>query len=232
MPVQNSSLSAERCAVPRSREGWPVTDAQEGSDIATFDAEVRELLLAGEGRRAADRLLMRLSPELRPFLHRLLGDVSLADEAHSATCERLWRGLATFRWECSLRSWTYIIARREASRVRARHARDMIEQTTLSKAEQVAARKDSTSGTFSTARRDQMDCLRASLSPEDRDLLVLRVERGLAWKEIAAAFLEEHESQPEVIAREAARLRQRFRSIRVNVASAIADQASKRSGKR
>jgi RNA polymerase sigma-70 factor (ECF subfamily) len=208
-----------------------VTDAHQGGDIASFDTEIRELLLAGEGRRAADRLLMRLSPELRPFLHRLLGDVSLADEAHSATCERLWRGLATFRWECSLRSWTYIIARREASRVRARHARELIHQTSLSKADQVAARPDPTSGTFSTTRRDQMHSLRASLSPEDRDLLVLRVERGLAWKEIAAAFLEEHESEPDALVREAARLRQRFRSIRMNVASAIADQASKRSGK-
>ena len=231
MCEQNWSDPAKRCTVPRWRAGLPVTVTQEGNDVASFDAEVRELLLAGEGRRAADRLLMRLSPELRPFLHRLLGDVSLADEAHSATCERLWRGLATFRWECSLRSWTYIIARREASRVRARHARAMIQQTTLSKADQVAARPDSTSGTFSTTRRDQLDSLRASLSHEDRDLLVLRVERGLAWKEIAAAFLEENESEPEAIAREAARLRQRFRSIRVNVASAIADQASKRSGK-
>ena len=204
-----------------------MTDTQEGGDVAGFDAEVRELLLAGRERQAADRLLARLSPELRPFLHRLLGDVSLADEAHSNTCERLWRGLATFRWECSLRSWSYIIARREASRCRARHARDGVQQTTLSKADQVAARFASTSATFSTTRRDQLDGLRASLSDEDRDLLVLRVERGLAWKEIAAAFLEEHESDPEAIGKEAARLRQRFRSIRVRVASAIADRPHK-----
>ncbi|HMI86335.1 MAG TPA: sigma-70 family RNA polymerase sigma factor [Polyangiaceae bacterium] len=209
-----------------------MTDTQEGTEVASFDAEVRELLVAGQERRAADRLLMRLSPELRPFLHRLLGDVTLADEAHSATCERLWRGLATFRWECSLRSWSYIIARREASRVRARAARAGIHQTTLSKADQVVARLGSTSRTFSTSRRDQMDTLRASLSDEDRDLLVLRVERGLAWKEIAAAFLEEHESEPETIGREAARLRQRFRAIRVRVVAAIADRAPKDSAEK
>jgi RNA polymerase sigma-70 factor (ECF subfamily) len=102
-----------------------------------------------------------------------------------------------------------------------------VQQTTLSKADEVAARFGSTSGTFSTTRRDQLDGLRASLSDEDRDLLVLRVERGLAWKEIAASFLEENESNPDVVAREAARLRQRFRSIRVRVTSAIADRSPK-----
>jgi len=204
-----------------------MTDTQRGADIATFDAEVRELVAAGRGRQAADVLLARLSPELRPFLHRLLGDVSRADEAHSATCERLWRGLATFRWECSLRSWSYIIARREAQRCRARHVRAGIQQTTLSKADEIVARGTSTSGRVSTTRRDQLENLRASLSDEDRDLLVLRVERELTWKDIAAAFLEEHEVEPEAITREAARLRQRFHAIRVRLASAIGDRSGK-----
>ncbi|MET0591576.1 MAG: sigma-70 family RNA polymerase sigma factor [Polyangiaceae bacterium] len=207
-----------------STPGANVSDTEHGRDVAAFDAEVHALVLAGRERQAADRLLARLSPELRPFLHRLLGDVALADEAHSNTCERLWRGLATFRWECSLRSWSYIIARREASRCRARHARDGIQQTTLSKADQVAVRVGSTSGTFSTTRRDQLDDLRASLSDEDRDLVVLRVERGLAWKDIAAAFLEDNEATEENVGREAARLRQRFRAIRVKIAATLSDR--------
>jgi RNA polymerase sigma-70 factor (ECF subfamily) len=204
-----------------------MTDTQRAADVAVFDAEVRGLVVSGRARDAADVLLSRLSPELRPFLHRLLGDVSLADEAHSATCERLWRGLATFRWECSLRSWSYIIARREANRCRVRHARAGVQQTTLSKADQIAARGTSTSSRVSTTRRDQLESLRASLSDEDRDLLVLRVERGLAWKEIAVAFLEEDDASAETVTREAARLRQRFRAIRVRVASAIGDRSGK-----
>jgi RNA polymerase sigma-70 factor, ECF subfamily len=227
-PAWNNSK--KRDILPLSYVGALVTDTLTGGDVAAFDSEVRALVLAGRQRQAADLLLTRLSAELRPFLHRLLGDVSLADEAHSSTCERLWRGLASFRWECSLRSWSYIVARREASRCRARHARDGILQTTLSKADQVAACFGSTSGTLSTTRRDQLDALRASLSDEDRDLLVLRVERGLSWKEIAAAFLEEHESDQEVVGREAARLRQRFRAIRLRIGSAIAEQPPKRSG--
>ena len=167
----------------------------DGETSTPLDAVVRELVLADRVRDASDLILARLSPELRPFLHRLLGDVVLADEAHSATCERLWRGLKTFRWECSLRSWSYIIARREASRCRARHAQANLQQTTLTAAERVPAHTP-TRQSLSTTRRDFLDNLRESLSAEDRDLLVLRVERGLAWKEIAAAFWRRRRPTP------------------------------------
>jgi RNA polymerase sigma-70 factor (ECF subfamily) len=201
---------------------------QEGESTAPLDARVLELVVADRLKDAGDLLLTRLSPELRPFLHRLLGDVTLAEEAHSATCERLWRGLKTFRWECSLRSWSYIIARREASRCRARHALAEIQQTTLTVAERMPA-KGTSRTSLSTTRRDILENLRESLSDEDRDLLVLRVERGLAWKEIAAAFLEEETSDPAAIDREAARLRQRYRSIRVGVKAALAKRKSESS---
>src|SRR5689334_11264924 len=99
-----------------------MTDTTEDAGLVGLDAEVHERVVAGRDRDAVDLLISRLSGELQSFLYRLLGDHALADEAHSATCERLWRGLPTFRWECSLRSWSYIIARREASRCRTRHA--------------------------------------------------------------------------------------------------------------
>jgi hypothetical protein len=54
----------------------------------------------------------------------------------------------------------------------------------------------------------------------------MRVERGLAWKDIAAAFLEDETSDPATIDREAARLRQRYRSIRVGVKAALAKRKS------
>lgn len=185
-----------------------------------LDGEVHRLVLAGHTREAADLLISRLSPEIRPFLYRLLGDVVLAEEAHSATCERLWRGLEGFRWSCSLRSWSYIIARREASRCREQSLKAAAAQTTLSAAENLAARTHPT-GRLSTTKANVLEDVRSTLSDEDRDLLVLRIERGLAWKEIALAFLAEDSPDPEVIAREAARLRQRFRSIREDVTSAV-----------
>jgi DNA-directed RNA polymerase specialized sigma24 family protein len=204
-----------------------VSDTEQGAHVERFDAEVRELVTTGRIREAAEVVLSRLSPELRPFLHRLLGDVALADEAHSTTCERLWERLGTFRWACSLRSWSYIIARREAHRCRMRHGRGGAHPTTLSKADQVAPSCTSASGKVSTTYIDQLESLRASLSDEDRDLVVLRVDLELAWKDIAAAFLEEDDANPEAVAYEAARVRQRFHAIRVRLAAAMGDRASK-----
>jgi RNA polymerase sigma-70 factor (ECF subfamily) len=210
----------------RRIHGEAMRKLDEQSGTTPFDAEVHELFLAGREREAADLLLTRLSPELRPFLHRLLGEVALADEALSNTCERLWRGLPKFRWECSLRSWSYIVARREASRCRAIHARAGAQQTTLSAAVAMPAHP-ATNRTVSTTKRSLLEDLRASLSDEDRDLIVLRVERGLAWKEVAASFLDDDEPSPEAIQREAARLRQRYRSIREGLAIALAEHSAR-----
>jgi RNA polymerase sigma-70 factor (ECF subfamily) len=229
LAMPHSTTTEERKAWPsivHDKRGGAMPGLVEQPGTTHLDAEVHSLVLAGREREAADLLLTRLSPELRPFLHRLLGDVALADEALSATAERLWRGLSRFRWECSLRSWSYIVARREASRCRMRRARAGAKQTTLSAAEGLSA-PATTGRTVSTTRRDLLENLRASLSDEDRDLLVLRVERGLAWKEVAAAFLEEEEPGPEVIQREAARLRQRYRSIRAGLATALAERNAK-----
>jgi len=226
MPNLDNQPKNRRYRVPRGARGEPMPRADEQAGAAPLDADVHDLVLAGREREAADLLLTRLSPELRPFLHRLLGDVALADEALSATCERLWRGLGKFRWECSLRSWSYIIARREASRCRAHVAKAGAQQTTLSAADGVPARS-TTARTISTTRRDLLEGLRASLSDEDRDLLVLRVERGLAWKEVAVAFLEDDDPSADAIQREAARLRQRYRSIRAQLAPALAERNAK-----
>jgi len=186
--------------MPRSDE--PMANEREG--------QVHSLVLSGQAREAASLLVSLYGPELQVFLHRVLGEVALVDEAYSTTCERLWRGLPGFRWESSLRSWCYVIARREASRCRTR-ARARNNETTLSAAKGVPAGE-----TVS-----QLDSLRAALSDEDRDLLVLRVEQDLTWKEIASAFLEE-DSDAERVERESARLRQRFRAIRATVAATMA----------
>ena len=194
--------------MPRSDE--PMANEREG--------QVHSLVLSGQAREAASLLVSLYGPELQVFLHRVLGEVALVDEAYSTTCERLWRGLPGFRWESSLRSWCYVIARREASRCRTR-ARARNNETTLSAAKGVPAGE--TVSTVSTTRRAQLDSLRAALSDEDRDLLVLRVEQDLTWKEIASAFLEE-DSDAERVERESARLRQRFRAIRATVAATMA----------
>jgi len=184
-----------------------------------LDARVLQLVLADRIPEASDIVLARLSPELRPFLHRLLGELTLVDEAHAATCDRLSKELRSFRWDCSLRSWIFIVATREARRCRLRHPQGR----RAAKSSTTVSPVDGATWTHSpTVRQDIVEALRESLSEEDRDLLVLRVERGLAWREIAAAFLDDEAADRDIIARGAARLQQRYRSIRDDLKSALA----------
>jgi RNA polymerase sigma-70 factor (ECF subfamily) len=187
-----------------------------------LDIEVHQLVAAGRQREATALMLTRLSPELRPFLHRLLGDALLVDEALGNTCKHLFRRLPQFRWDYSLRSWGYIFARREASRCRAVRSRMDALPTMLSAAHGETVDR-TPNARASTSTHDLLDSLRASISDDDRDLLVLRVERGLSWSEVAAAFLEDDDPSAEAIQSESARLRQRYRAIRVRLAAALAE---------
>jgi RNA polymerase sigma-70 factor (ECF subfamily) len=68
-----------------------------------------------------------------------------------------------------------------------------------------------------TAKRTRIEALRDSLEEEDRVLLLLRVERKLAWAEIARIFAEgDREGEPDAaaIAKEAARLRKRYQLVK------------------
>src|SRR5262249_20841075 len=67
-----------------------------------------------------------------------------------------------------------------------------------------------------TERRSRFAELRDALPPDDQALLVLRVDRKLAWNDLALA-MHEDEATPlsgEALKREAARLRKRFQIIK------------------
>src|SRR2546423_4143915 len=87
----------------------------EGSDsdgpIDDVEAVIRAHVEAGEIDVAATRALERYGPELYGFLRALARDDDLAAEAFAAASEQLWRNLATFRFEATIRTWAYQIAR-------------------------------------------------------------------------------------------------------------------------
>ena len=62
---------------------------------------------------------------------------------------------------------------------------------------------------------DAIAKLREELPEEDRALLVLRVDRGLEWADLARVFLAGDDTPtPDVLKRESARLRKRFQLIK------------------
>ena len=190
----------------------PVSQVPASSDL---DHRARELLCTGDTRGAATLVLRELGPEVLGFLSGVLGDGD-ADEVFSAWSERLWRSLKGFEGRCSLRTWTYVLARREISRFRKGMRRHAEGRVPLSELQSVLAVARTGAGTtMATAKQRQLTALRDELPIEDRTLLILRVDRKLSFDEIALAFAEAPESMTEVDRRrEAARLRKRFQLVK------------------
>jgi len=183
--------------------------------MSELDGRVRSLLAAGDTSGAATLVLRELGPEVLGFLSGVLGDAD-ADEVYSALGERLWKSLKGFEGRCSLRTWTYVLARREITRFRKGMRRHAEGRVPLSELKDVLAVPRSRSrSALATHKQRQLTALRDELPIEDRTLLILRVDRKLSFDEIALAFAEAPETVTEVDRRrEAARLRKRFQLVK------------------
>ena len=75
--------------------------------------------------------------------------------------------------------------------------------------------KDAREPYLQTEVKDAVRQLRAALSQDDRDLLTLRIDRELPWKEIAHVLIDETEVSSDAdIARFEAALRHRFSEVK------------------
>jgi RNA polymerase sigma-70 factor (ECF subfamily) len=156
------------------------------------------------------------------LMARFPGKNVYADDAFSEFSEDLWRALPTFEWRCAMRSYCYKLAKSAAARVgRAPHNRNE-RRVPLSQSPAIEAAVDrartSTAPYLQTAVKDGVAKLRESLSQDDRELLTLRIDRKLAWREIAFILSE---TSPDVSAEEMRKfetaLRQRFSDIKKRI---------------
>jgi RNA polymerase sigma-70 factor (ECF subfamily) len=184
---------------------------------ARLEDDVQALCERGDLEGAATLTLRGLGGEILGFLRAVHRDETVADDVFSAFAEGLWRSLPGFAWSSTLRTWAYAIAR-NASRMERRgtgrrERRGVrLESSAL---ENVAAAVRTETLTFlRTDKRSRLEALREALSPEDRELLVLRVDRGLAWNDLARVLAEEGALDEAEVAREAARLRKRFQLLK------------------
>jgi RNA polymerase sigma-70 factor (ECF subfamily) len=178
---------------------------------------LERLIVAGDRDRATTLALRTYGPELIGWLGSLLATEADAYEAFSLMSEDLWRSLVRFDGRCSMRTWCYMLARHAAGRVRvrARRAREHLVPEIPSVAHEVTELWSSTE----RAHRREQDVyaeLRAALAEEDQLLLVLRVDRGLAWREIAQVMLGEGAGD-EDLTRKAAALRKQFERVKVRL---------------
>jgi RNA polymerase sigma-70 factor, ECF subfamily len=176
---------------------------------ADLESQIRAAWDAGDFACATTVALRGYGPEVLGFLVGVTHDHAKGEEAFSLFAERLWQGMTRFEWKCSVRTWAYLLARNAATDRGRREARHQRSRVTLSASPvaKVAARvRTETLSMLRTEKRTEFQRLRDELPEEDRAVLVLRVDRDLAWRDIAVVLGAEEEA----IEREAARLRKRF----------------------
>jgi RNA polymerase sigma-70 factor, ECF subfamily len=189
------------------------------ADREALERTIRDQCEARDYERAATLAVRGYGREILAFLWSRLRDPDAAGEVFSLVVEELWRGLPSFEWRCTLRTWGFMLARHAASRHVSSARRYRRRHVALSKASQLSRAEQrvrtTTLAALRTATKSRIAELRDQLDPKDRDLLVLRVNRQLDWREIARVLLYQGEPlADEALDREAARLRKRFQLVK------------------
>ena len=187
----------------------------EGAPVS--EAAIRAAADGARWSEAATAALRSYGEEILGYLVAVTRNEADARDAFSIFAEMMWRGLPGFRWECTFRTWAYGLARNSVVRVKRdphrRRAVALDDVVVEALVEQVRSR---TATFMRTETKDKIARLRAELAPDDQTLLILRINRGLAWREIArvlagddvtAAALDKH----------AAALRKRFERLKTEI---------------
>jgi RNA polymerase sigma-70 factor, ECF subfamily len=183
--------------------------------VEALEAEIARLLEASDLTSAAAAIMRGYGPAILGYLAALAGDEDRADDVFSQFCEDLWRGLPAFRRDASVRTWVYKLAwhawlRNERDAYR-RHAHPLV---TEEMSRLAAAVRSTTALHLRTEAKDAVARLREQLAPDEQSLLVLRIDRGLSWSEVASVMStpEEH-LDPQTVAKRFQRVKERLRKL-------------------
>jgi RNA polymerase sigma-70 factor (ECF subfamily) len=196
---------------------------------ADLERPIRYAHEAGDFDAAATGLLELYGDELARFLAALARTPDDAADAYAQLCEDLWRGLPSFAFRSSVRTWSYTLARNALYRLARAPAKRADRNVPLSREEQVtgliARAREATAAYRRTTIKDRFAALRDSLPTDDRELLILRVDRGLDWAEIARVT-DSEDAEPDAarIKRRAASLRKRFERLKLRLAKLARDE--------
>lgn len=183
-----------------------------------FEQRVQALCGAGDYHTAAGAILSQLGPHVVRAIHARFRDDQRTGEVFSSFAEDLWLGLPGFRFQCPVRVWVFILARNAGSRQLAQEQRQRRAQVPLPQAEalheQALRIRTATLLQLHTPREQRLARLRAELSPEDQELLTLRLDRELDFAQIALVTLGDAQADGVAVTREASRLRKRFQLLK------------------
>jgi len=153
-----------------------------------LEERIRKLHAEGRFREAITVALEGYGPELLSFLSVALRSEMDVNDVFGMTCLDLWNGIRGFRFECTFRTWAYLIARHAQVRYsRKEGSRGMQEAlSSIPHLSEIEGRvRTATRPYLRSAMKDRVSQLRAQLTPDEQMLLVLRIDRDLPWTDVA-----------------------------------------------
>ncbi len=179
---------------------------------------IREASQRGDFQEAAKRGLEQYKVEIYSFLCARLRSEADAHEVYSQLSEDVWRGIASFGWRCSFRTWLYTLARHAAMRFERSPANQAKRHERLSQVgEPIVVERSRTRPYMRTDVKDRFAAFRETLSPDEQSLLVLRIDRELSWDEVARILYDGDDTDEAEMKRQATNLRQRFRQLKTRL---------------
>lgn len=176
-----------------------------------IDEDVKALLGRGDEKEAATVALRALGPEILGYLEHVVGDRDDARDVFQRFAEDLWTWLPSYRGG-SLRAAAYRIAWHAALRLRREAWRRRRERMRTTMASRIAASIGSPEARLASTPHDRLARLRAALEPEERTLLILRLDREMSWNEVAEVLSADGEPV------DAAAVRKRFERLKEKLA--------------
>lgn len=181
------------------------------------EAELARLRAEGKLNEVATLAIESYGPDVLGFLAAILRDQADAGDAFAQACENLWRGLPRFEARSAVKTWFYTLARNAALRLRgaaANHPHVPLSMVS-DVVEQVRSR---TALHLRSQVKSKLTEIRDELDEADRVLLVLRVDRGMSWNDVARVIDGAPDDiSDEDLAKASARLRQQFQTIKKTI---------------
>lgn len=151
--------------------------------MAELDARVKAMLADGLESEAVTEIVKSLAPRMLGYLYGVLLDRDAAEDVWAAACLQLWSAIEGFEGRSSIETWVYTVVRSSlANWLRAPRRR---REKLVAELEPVDLRRSPTPQWRSTPVRDAARALREELTPGERELLILRVDRRMSWRMLA-----------------------------------------------
>lgn len=155
-------------------------------DESTPDRDLIARTAAGD-RRAFERIVERHAAAVLRLATAVTDDPASAEDVLQQAFLSAYRNAASFRAESSARTWLLTIARNAAYRVRAKRGReDLMDEPLMTLGREAGWGSDDPEALAIAAERTSaLTSALQSLSPGDRELLILRDVEGLSGQEAA-----------------------------------------------